>query len=69
MEIRYSPAARAAMYGERLPPLPELLYFTANPAEVPLVLPARAREWYPELAERIDAGHALRAAAGLPDVR
>jgi hypothetical protein len=68
VNIRYSQQARGALEARRLPPVPELLYFTASPCEVPLVLPAWARS-NPVMAAAIDAGHALRAAAGLPESR
>lgn len=46
----------------------ELLYFTSDPTEIPLVLPPWARRRFPELAEMIDAGlqlheHGLELAA------
>jgi len=45
--------------------LPELLYQTTDPYEVPLVMPMWART-VPILAEKIDAGYEQRRAAGLP---
>lgn len=67
MNIRYSDRAREALEGPRLPRT-EVLYFTGSPLEVPLVLPGWARN-LPTVAAAIDAGHALREAAGLPDAR
>lgn len=67
MEIRYSDRVREALEAPVLPRT-ELLYFTGGALEVPLVLPGWARN-IPQLAEAIDAGHALRDAAGLPGTR
>lgn len=44
----------------------ELLYRTANPREIPLVIPGLAREIFPEIGKAIDDGYALRREAGLP---
>jgi hypothetical protein len=68
--IRWRPAAREALEPRRpMPPLPELLWASANPAEVPLFLPAWARDEIPGMAEALDAGYELRRNAGLPDGR
>jgi hypothetical protein len=64
--IRWSERAREALNPDAFP-LPELLWRSANPAEIPLVIPAWARGRYPELAEALDAGYEMRRAAGLPD--
>lgn len=51
--------------GDVDPAVPELLWHTADPHEVPLVMPLWARQ-VPEFAEALERGYEIRRAAGLP---
>ena len=62
--VRWSEDAWDALGPQQLP-TPELLWTGAGPTETPLVIPASWRA-IPRIAEKLDAGYALRRAAGLP---
>lgn len=66
--VQWSGQAREALNPSPFP-TPELLWSSKNPTEIPLVVPAWARDKIPGLAEALDAGYELRRNAGLKDGR
>lgn len=62
--IRWSDAARDALDPSPFP-APECLWRSANPDEIPLILPAWARHVSPEIASALDAGYEIRRNVGL----